>query len=575
MSWKTALSPARRAGAGWAWIRQFVLPIGPRPGCGSRIEPTGGAWATTPPGEIVVDLAGQFQSFQADVGLQWQGGHTPGSVVFQVYVDDRKAFDSGFVHELDGPRTLSVPIEGAQELRLVVTDAGDGITCDCADWADARLTRNPGARRSAALSVDVAPFGRIMSWDPAKMTGTAASRVGEFPAADIEPGRELRVDGDGCFPIPDWNGRGCIGVQWYESRTLRQLELEFADFESTPSPESIELEKWSGESAWQGRWEPVKARREKQGARLSWLLEGPNGIRPTTKVRWCFASVGGKLRVKSISASTRSRWRSVELAITALLDKPAQRIPIELYNGVFVEANSAAAHHRQWDSSHPLAVQVVASVPRADKTDRTVLRFGLPEPGFGVAVEDVLARGAVCYSGIRVARVGEHSPSTASSSTSSTETLLSQVRKRPDQTLDQALAVVHNPIQDLGPMMLSLACDNRKIVADRDGTVHFDMYEGLDDPPRPYPDQWRLQVRSGNGSDVKVSRHLHGGWLPMPVTTVREAPVAYRQTTFVAPVDGPKPGFPWWVRDHALGVVEFSIKNEGQADASARACSRR
>jgi alpha-galactosidase len=38
---------------------------------------------------------------------------------------------------------VSVPLDGVDELTLVVTDAGDGINCDHADWADARLIGNP------------------------------------------------------------------------------------------------------------------------------------------------------------------------------------------------------------------------------------------------------------------------------------------------------------------------------------------------------------------------------------------------------------------------------------------------
>ncbi|MGC8639257.1 MAG: NPCBM/NEW2 domain-containing protein [Isosphaeraceae bacterium] len=520
------------------------------------------------PGEIVVDLGGQFQLFQADLGIQWQGGRTTGSVVFQVYVDDKKVFDSGVVHETDPAHAVAVPVEDAQELRLVVTDAGDGITCDCADWADARLTRNPAAKPSNALAVDVAHFGRIMSWDPAKKTGTTASRVGEFPREDIEPGREILRDPDGLYPVLDWNGRGCLGMQWYESRRLRRVELEFTDDAAVPSWESIEPEIWIGESAWQGRWEPLKARHAREGRRLSWLVEGPAGMRATPKIRWCFNKTADRpIRIKTVSAFTRSRWKPVDVEIASRLGMPTQQIPIKLYNGAFADSPGDSTHQRVWDSSHPLQLRLLASVARADKTDRTVLRFKLPEPGFGVAVEDVLARGAVDYAGIRVSTTEGRVPRAPSPST---ETILAQVRKRPDQTLDRALAVVHKPIQDLGPMMLSLACDNRKIVADRDGTVHFNLYEGLDETPAPFPDQWRLDVHAGRGTDLKMSRHLHGSWLPLPVTIVRDGPVVYRQTTFVAPVDDPKPGRPVWGRDRALGVVEFHVKNEGQANADAK-----
>ena len=36
-----------------------------------------------------------------------------------------------------------------------------------------------------ATAVDIAPFARVVTSDPKRMTGTAATRVEEFPAADI------------------------------------------------------------------------------------------------------------------------------------------------------------------------------------------------------------------------------------------------------------------------------------------------------------------------------------------------------------------------------------------------------
>ena len=103
-------------------------------------------------GEIVVDLGGQFKTFQAEVGVQWQGGKNAGSVVFQISSTSKKVFDSGVVRENDPPRPVTVSVEGADELRLVVNDAGKGITGDCADWADARLIRDPAARKKPAAS---------------------------------------------------------------------------------------------------------------------------------------------------------------------------------------------------------------------------------------------------------------------------------------------------------------------------------------------------------------------------------------------------------------------------------------
>lgn len=52
------------------------------------------------PGEIIIELDGLYDFFEAEVGVQWQNGNV-GSVVFQVYVDDEEKFDSGVMREED------------------------------------------------------------------------------------------------------------------------------------------------------------------------------------------------------------------------------------------------------------------------------------------------------------------------------------------------------------------------------------------------------------------------------------------------------------------------------------------
>jgi len=103
------------------------------------------------PREVILDLNGEYALFEAEVGVQWQQG-TTGSVVFQVYVDGKKRFDSGVMRETDPPKPVRVRVEGANELRLVVTDAGDGITCDCANWANARLVRSTKPRQALCMA---------------------------------------------------------------------------------------------------------------------------------------------------------------------------------------------------------------------------------------------------------------------------------------------------------------------------------------------------------------------------------------------------------------------------------------
>ncbi len=77
--------------------------------------------------------------FTADVGVDDEVGPR-GSVVFQVYLDGVKAFDSGVMTGADSARPVDVDISGRSELRLVVTDAGNGLSYDHADWLNPRIT---------------------------------------------------------------------------------------------------------------------------------------------------------------------------------------------------------------------------------------------------------------------------------------------------------------------------------------------------------------------------------------------------------------------------------------------------
>jgi hypothetical protein len=91
--------------------------------------------------QIQFPLGNRYQRFEALVGVddEKQGA---GSVVFRVVVDGRPVFDSGVMRGKQPAKKISVPLDGAEELLLIVTDAGDGITCDHADWAEARLIGN-------------------------------------------------------------------------------------------------------------------------------------------------------------------------------------------------------------------------------------------------------------------------------------------------------------------------------------------------------------------------------------------------------------------------------------------------
>jgi glucose/arabinose dehydrogenase len=92
------------------------------------------------PSNVTYALGGAYTRFRADVGVDDECG-TAGSVIFQVYVNGLIRFNSNTMTATTATKSVSVDTTGANELRLKVSNAGDGSTCDHADWAAARLTR--------------------------------------------------------------------------------------------------------------------------------------------------------------------------------------------------------------------------------------------------------------------------------------------------------------------------------------------------------------------------------------------------------------------------------------------------
>ncbi|ANP53199.1 alpha-galactosidase [Streptomyces griseochromogenes] len=75
----------------------------------------------------------------ADVGVDDEKG-AKGTVAFEIWADGTKAASTGVLTNAQPAQPLTADVTGAQVVRLVVTDGGDGIDSDHADWADARLS---------------------------------------------------------------------------------------------------------------------------------------------------------------------------------------------------------------------------------------------------------------------------------------------------------------------------------------------------------------------------------------------------------------------------------------------------
>ena len=95
---------------------------------------------------VVVRLPGPGESFHAVVGVdsneQTSGGR--GSVVFAVRVEGVERLRTELMREGMAGVPAEVELNGATEFVLEVGDAGDGISCDQSDWAEARVILEDG-----------------------------------------------------------------------------------------------------------------------------------------------------------------------------------------------------------------------------------------------------------------------------------------------------------------------------------------------------------------------------------------------------------------------------------------------
>ncbi len=96
--------------------------------------------------KVVVRLPGAGKSFTAVVGVDSNDQTRPGrgSIVFSVTAGGQCVFKSPLMREGMAGVPVQVDLSGAKEFVLEVSDGGDGIACDQADWADAKVSLADG-----------------------------------------------------------------------------------------------------------------------------------------------------------------------------------------------------------------------------------------------------------------------------------------------------------------------------------------------------------------------------------------------------------------------------------------------
>ena len=148
--------------------------------------------------ELIVDLKGQGTKFVSMVGLDDAAARGQGSVNVEVWVDNVKKFDSGFMKGGDAPKFVSVDLTNARFLELFIDDGGDVSTGDYADWGGALIYLKSGATakpESWTFPSDPAP--PIASGDKAEPRVNAPHITGGTPGRDFL----FRIPATGAPPL--------------------------------------------------------------------------------------------------------------------------------------------------------------------------------------------------------------------------------------------------------------------------------------------------------------------------------------------------------------------------------------
>jgi alpha-galactosidase len=181
LSDRTALSATN----GWGPVELDRSVNGQAAGDGRTLTVGGTTYAkglgTHASSSITYHLGGRCSAFTTDVGVDDEV--TAGRVVFQVWLDGRKVADSGYVTGSQGTARLTADLTGATTLLLAVSDGGDGITSDHADWVNPQITCGGGG---TTTSVEAEAAGN-----------TFAGQAATTACAGCSGGAKVRFIGNG------------------------------------------------------------------------------------------------------------------------------------------------------------------------------------------------------------------------------------------------------------------------------------------------------------------------------------------------------------------------------------------
>jgi hypothetical protein len=183
---------------------------------------------THAPSKIRYRLNGEnYTRFEAIAGLDDSQMESQGSITFEVWVDDQLRYTSPIKRSGQPPEHVSIDLKGASTLRLVTTTANDGDHSDHADWAAARLFRQPTVIPEASSKDGANAPEPPQSGEYLADVGAAphSGALATAPPAPLQPTFPFTINPN-AMPISSlgWVGLGsfglaCLGVLFLWSRS--------------------------------------------------------------------------------------------------------------------------------------------------------------------------------------------------------------------------------------------------------------------------------------------------------------------------------------------------------------------
>lgn len=162
---------------------------------------------TRAPAQLILNLQGKADSFQAKVGVDDEVAKGSGNVTFKVLGDKKTLYQSPVMHAGDVAREINVSLKGVKLLTLVADDGNNGSEGNDSDWADAKIVSQiepvaePAPREKAVILTP--PPARTPRINSAKVFGVrpghpflftiaaTGDRPMTFAADDLPEGLQL------------------------------------------------------------------------------------------------------------------------------------------------------------------------------------------------------------------------------------------------------------------------------------------------------------------------------------------------------------------------------------------------